>query len=83
MEEIFEGKKVVMINPSLLKPTENISWSECPDSLDEYQPLIIDKDMNIIDGHHRFMFIHRQNRISKSRPWSNISQINEYPCVIK
>lgn len=83
MTHIESDEQIVMINPSHLRPTESINWAACPDSLNEYEPLIVDKDLNILDGHHRFMFIHRLNRLSSARPWLNISKITEYPVIIR
>lgn len=80
MTQEFEGKKVTMVNPSLLNPTEDINWTACPESLDDFKPLIVDEDMNILDGHHRFMYVHRHNRLNSLGRVNY--RITEYPVII-
>lgn len=80
MVQEFRGEKVVMINPSLFRPTEQIDWSACPESLEDFVPLVVDKDMNILDGHHRFMFVHHHNRLHSLGKVKY--RISEYPVII-
>lgn len=76
--------KPTNINPSLLVPTESINWSAMPDNLNEYKPMIVwareDGKFDIMDGHHRFMFIHHSNRRSIMRP--NGPRFATYPAYV-
>lgn len=51
------GNKFISVNPNLLKPLQGITFSHEVDGIDssDDRPIWIDKDLNVLDGHHRLV----------------------------
>jgi len=67
-------------------PTESINWDSMPLDLEKYHPMIVtpteDGKFKILDGHHRFMFVHHNRRLAIRRGRHNTILHDTYPCYV-
>ena len=60
---------------STIKPSEPLYWDQAPTSMDERHPIVVfRKDMTIIDGHHRFMYLRNSIR-------NKANYVGDYPVI--